>query len=543
MTESGWTTVKPSADSRQIYVSSSAGNDDNDASEAHPVKTFAKARTLLRPGYPDWLLLKAGDSWVEEIGTFIETGGRSADEPMVITSYGTGDRPIISPTGTGVRSFGHNGSNPSSHIYLLGLDFYDPVKDPASPSFQNGNTSRGGGITWLDNGTDFLVEGCSFRFLDWGVIFQHATNGYPSNIRLRRNLFLNGYGNGSFSQATYWEGASGITIEENVFDHNGWVDPVAGVTVPNGYNGPGIFNHDAYFSACSDISIKRNLFLRGSSLTLKFVSYVDSAVDVLTDGLIDDNFFFESEASISMNYGNGSNEPTTGSVFRRFQINNNVFSQINRNNPTARGLGWTVDIGSCADSVVSSNIFSDLSYTDNTFAVRLRGASTGAVSSNISVRDNIAYRVREQAIFLVARPNWSTIAISDNTIVDPGLGAAMVSHYGPLSATTYSGNHYSPYDPANVCRVGTAINGSDAVPLTYAQWLTQSGETGSQVQTVSYPAPSRTLATYAATLNSGWAETDYFTALRGLSKSNWTTAYLANALNNYIRAGFGVSPL
>ena len=32
----------------------------------------------------------------------------------------------------------------------------------------------------------------------------------------------------------------------------------------------------------------------------------------------------------------------------------------------------------------------------------------------------------------------------------------------------------------------------------------------------------------------------YFTALRGVSKANWNTGYLAPAINDYIRAGFSL---
>src|SRR5579872_362178 len=71
----GWTVFTPVSGSGSCsagtytgtciyYVSSSAGNDANDGlSPATAVKTIAKGRSLMRDGFPDWLLLNRGDVW------------------------------------------------------------------------------------------------------------------------------------------------------------------------------------------------------------------------------------------------------------------------------------------------------------------------------------------------------------------------------------------------------------------------------------------------------------------------------------------------
>src|SRR6185436_13199158 len=65
----GWTVITPSTDSRIIYVSSSGGADTNSGlSKTTPKKTIAAGKALLRNGYPDWLLLKRGDSFNEGEG-------------------------------------------------------------------------------------------------------------------------------------------------------------------------------------------------------------------------------------------------------------------------------------------------------------------------------------------------------------------------------------------------------------------------------------------------------------------------------------------
>src|SRR5690606_32346154 len=60
----GWSELTPSNDSRLIYVSSSEGDDENDGmSSDTPIHSITKASTLVRDGYPDWILLKRGDVW------------------------------------------------------------------------------------------------------------------------------------------------------------------------------------------------------------------------------------------------------------------------------------------------------------------------------------------------------------------------------------------------------------------------------------------------------------------------------------------------
>src|SRR4051812_27504320 len=77
----GWTVVTAAADTRAIYVSNSGGNDANTGlSQSAPIKTLAKAQSLVRDGYADWVLLKRGDTF-ESFGEWRKRG-RSAQEPL-----------------------------------------------------------------------------------------------------------------------------------------------------------------------------------------------------------------------------------------------------------------------------------------------------------------------------------------------------------------------------------------------------------------------------------------------------------------------------
>src|SRR5688572_21963771 len=77
----GWTNFTPSGDSRVIYVSSTGNDSNSGLSASSPVKTIAKAKTLMRDLKPDWMLLKRGDTWNESLGDW-RRRGRSSTEPM-----------------------------------------------------------------------------------------------------------------------------------------------------------------------------------------------------------------------------------------------------------------------------------------------------------------------------------------------------------------------------------------------------------------------------------------------------------------------------
>lgn len=83
------------ADGKTYYISSSRGNDENDGlSEDTPFKTLTKVSQLeLKPGSK--LLLRASDVWQRQM--LMSKGSGTREKPIVIGTYGTGAKPIISP--------------------------------------------------------------------------------------------------------------------------------------------------------------------------------------------------------------------------------------------------------------------------------------------------------------------------------------------------------------------------------------------------------------------------------------------------------------
>src|SRR5262249_40883447 len=121
----GWTVFTPSTDPKIIYVSSSTGNNANSGLSANaPVKILSNGVSLLRNGYPDWLLLKKGDTWTNEVlGVPFALNGRSSQEPMLISSYGSGARPKIETSATINNVFyttSDQGNSTGQYIAIVG---------------------------------------------------------------------------------------------------------------------------------------------------------------------------------------------------------------------------------------------------------------------------------------------------------------------------------------------------------------------------------------------------------------------------------------
>jgi hypothetical protein len=223
-----------------VYVSSSQGNDSTCEPVAPPVNesgvtpcaTLLHAETLIRNGYPDWMLLKRGDTWVGQSFSDISNklNGPSPQEPILISSYGTsGASPLIevssSPDVNGLaEGFGtccHEGGNNSAWV---GLDFYAYQRDPSNPNFAPSSleASNEGGFDIVEPITWLLIEGDTFNFFQNDVI-EGSPLGEQSNVTLRRDVIENDYsGSEAHSQGLFTADVANLTVEDNVFDHNGW---------------------------------------------------------------------------------------------------------------------------------------------------------------------------------------------------------------------------------------------------------------------------------------------------------------------------------
>jgi hypothetical protein len=518
---SGWTVVTPSADSRIIYVSSSTGSDTNNGSVAdYPVRTISRAEELVRDGFPDWILLRCGDVWDEPI-PYWSKSGRGEDEPILISSYGTGSRPLLRVENrSGFSRAG--GEELRQHIFLIGVDFYSYKRNPSSSDYDTSATS-GSGFSWVGAGNDILVEDCCFRFFTGGLVVQKYTGSQLTNFRLRRSIITDAYSTNSHSQGFYASQIDGLLVEDCVFDHNGWLIQGTGNNSQAG-GAATMFNHNTYFNECNDVVVKGNMFLRASSMGNKMCSNVpDGSIDIL----FDNNLYVEGEIGIGI--GGNTEEH---SRFRDVVIRNNVMLHIGRSNPTSRNFGWYLDISDNANCVVSNNCFLHQPWYDNTYAVNLAGES----ESNVLIKNNLVYGIRYRGFYVRVNTAWNNIQIFDNILQDDTLGSAVIYHTGDFENITYYDNTYYTSEPSNFARL-------DGEQLTYEEWISSSGETGSSNEAITYPDPNRTVESYCSSLGGDGTFTGFIGRARQQSKTNWNSYYTASAVNDYIREGFDINAL
>jgi hypothetical protein len=328
--ENGFTIVKPSADSKLIYVSSSQGNNRNSClTEAAPCKTIAAGLEKMRKGYPDHLYLKRGDAWRGERMVNNLPSGRSAGEPAVMTFYGTsGPRPKIEND----RSTLHIMRGKIMNFSVIGLEFSAYKMDPKVVGEKN-TVDAQASITLLGGNENILFEDNVFNYTE--MILQKWESGNPTNISLRRNIWTGAYTHESSKARNkrpsnlYADSVNGLLIEDNVFDYGGWNPAIPGA-------GANMFNHNLYIQHSTDgnkLIVRNNIITRASS----------HGVHGRPGGLFENNFFARNAVSLQMGY-NG--HPLAAGV--KAQAIGNV---ITEGHSMIKGIGACTGTNLCTPAV------------------------------------------------------------------------------------------------------------------------------------------------------------------------------------------------
>ncbi len=527
--ENGWTTFDLHTDSRIVYVSSSEGDDGNDGlTPETAVASPAKGAELVRDGSPDFLLFRRGDTWrAQDLGADRVVrrfkSGLDKAHPMVVSSYGDStERPRLEID----KDFIDDDGKEKSYLAVVGLAFISFPKVPNDSAF---NGADGGALRFVGTGHDLLFED---NYLEYGeFVVQNV-----SDVEVRRNVIYRSYhvgtcaynGDGSRNpngdsthrpSGIFAGHVTGLLIEGNVFDQNGWNPDVAEACAT-------IYNHDMYLSGNSQLTVKDNLVMRASSIGIKLSS---GTAGESTDILVEGNLFAEGEIGISM----GGNADTA----YRFQdavIRNNVFTDIGRAQPTTRTLSWHIDLIDNDKSEVTGNLFvNQPAVTTNATGIHL----SGGTNRDITIENNVFYDLLRRALVVDSVGAWSGIRFASNQLVSGTDLGCLIDQSGGFAATTYADNAY---------RSGAAADSwfcTDAGKLSLGEWSAASGETGATQSTLVAPEPGRNLDSYATSLGVGSTLDDFAREARQQSRHNFRAEFTARAACNYIREGFGQSPL
>lgn len=521
--EDGFTTYEFGPDSLVIYVS----NDGDDAADGltpeTAVASLIHAASLVREGEHDFMLLRRGDTWRdEELYRF--KSGKDAGHPLVIGGYGESkELPRIEVAG----SFIDHDGKVRNNVALIGLHFVSFTGIPGDPEY---NGEPGTILRYVGGGRDLLVEGSHFEYGELSLEACCDNVQTYENVEYRRNVIERAYHrntckdgdpNGNFSfrpSGLYASHVHKLTIEGNVFDHNGWNpedEPTACAT---------IYNHNMYLNG-KEIVIRDNLLARASSMHIKMRSDVPGDVEGL---LIENNFFVEGEIGIGL----GGNEPLQYR-FVDAALRNNVLTDIGRSQPTGRTLAWSIDILDNDGLTIADNLILNNRQPGVNIARGLNIENDSARAYQIE--NNIFWRLQTDAIRIKAKPQHTMVALVDNIIADPELGARLIDFVeGPFTGYSFSGNRYhSSADPGKWFNVP----GKGAVDLM--GWTAASGEKNATASEPAFPDPERDAEAYAVEIGEGSTLPSLMAAARLQTRLDWRPELTAPAINTWIRAGFG----
>lgn len=241
----GFSNFPLAAGARQIYVR--ADGDDGNAGDSpgRPLRTIAKAMSLLRPGSGDRVMLFAGHRFDGPIGRWRTSG--LPGQPAGVFAYDDGSaaavgaRPIIACR----NANGVDIDAPGVHdVAFVGLHLTAADRDPNDSGFRITSQSNYG-VQALFPTTSVRLEDCQIDHFAFNVSFVCAGHkGQHQDLVIRRCLLLDAWGPPTElyrGQGIYLERCKGVRIEQCVLDHNGWIENAPGVKPTQN-----IYRHGAY---------------------------------------------------------------------------------------------------------------------------------------------------------------------------------------------------------------------------------------------------------------------------------------------------------
>lgn len=508
--QDGWTELKPGPQSRRVFVSSSAGDDFHDGlSERTAKRTLAAAVPLLRHGHPDWLLLKRGDTWRESLGHW-KRSGRSAQEPMVVTSYGDGDeRPrLLTGADNGLITL-HAGDAPPriDHLALVGLHMHaDAYVGGASPS----------AIAWLAPTDGVLIEDCFLQGYEVDVRFSE-TAGRKRNVRIRRNVIVDAFATeGVIGHGLFLSACDGLVLEENLIDRNGF-NPAVPEAVAT------IFRHGVYVQSgvdgCSNVLVRGNIVSESSS----------HGVQLRPGGIALDNLFLRNPIALLLG---GGLEPQAGGAIavahRNVVLNGR---DIDADNPRGWGLGGD----NLAAASITENVIA-FGEGGLPIALALGGESQGVGVRNTALRGNLVHDWGGSSILAGAPPRLGPLWLERNVLRNSLSAAPLLEVRDALALTQLhaQGNLFeSAADASRWMSVGEAV-------LSVADWRERTGDVETSLDASKKPAKAPTIEAYMASLGEPASAQAFLAAARRQSRSRWDPRFTAAAANAFVRAGFGM---
>jgi hypothetical protein len=560
----GWSVLRPSADSRLIYVSA----DGNDAEATPhvltdqavgvdptrpkgPVKAFATieaAMAAARDGEPDWVLFRRGDTWTGHIPA--PPSGHGPKEPFVLGSWGEGKRPVIRSADKRAIVFNRAGCR---DIVLTGLDFYSHTRDPNSPDYA-GITGMGGLQVFLKGKKTterVLIEDCRVRWASYAVTLEAAEGAVIRQVVVRRCVIVDAHG--ARKAQGLWSARSSFLLEENVFDHNGWSRQAENPRRLGKLGEANMLNHNTYVSGTYGTTFRGNLFLRPSSMQNKFTA--NDGEHSAGPIRVEENFYVDGELGISL--GGNRAGPLR---WKDIRVTRNVLVDVGRSRPTNRNLAWYIGIQDWDGGEVTGNLLVGTRVPEvvSAYGIAIRGPAGHAHTRNVTVRENVVYGLRGglAGLIITEGQRLGRVRIEGNQWQFPGLETTVASVASDLKGVRFARNVYWSGLPEEkwfaVGKHGQSyiqwINPSarnewlrfEQERMGLTAWVRRTGAEGARAAKVRYPDPERTIEGYMAHLGLEPSYEAFLAEVRRQRRGHWREEFTAQALNAWFRAGFGM---
>jgi hypothetical protein len=534
----GWTVFAPSVSSRIVYISTSGSTDCpyynkddaaiggdpfNPTGPIQPCSTYTVAVEKTRDNYPDWILFKRGDVFIDRL--HLVRRGLSASEPTVIAAYGsTGASPVLTPPvgqhGVTIERESAGAPGVFQYAAISGLDFYFELRDPTSPNYMGSTDAYGLNIGALNAGNainHLLVEGCRFRYPTKNNL-NAGTGAVSADITIRRNLFTYAYSESALPQGIGASGVSNLLIEDNILYHNGWLIQSLGSGAKTGGQATQ-HNHSVYLSYnCDNSIIRKNISIAPSSIHFKVNG------DNLISPTVEDNLAIDGEIGVDMsnNYG------TTEFRVKSPKVRGNILSHINMSRPLNRDVAWGFwlhgwDGGELKDNLVLSSAWI---------------YKIGDQSRNSIISGNTLYQSPNlYAGEVDTYGTTSNITVTNNYFEIAGGASAFFMARTPFNeGIAFSGNHYYTQETSAQFLFDDEIT---QVTYTFDQWKVNFEPSAIFAQH-SFPDPTRSIETYMASLGETATLDAFIAKARTQDRYNWDPRFTADVVNSWIRAGFGM---
>jgi hypothetical protein len=217
-----------------------------------------------------------------------------------------------------------------------------------------------------------------------------------TNFTLRRSVITDAYATSAHAQGLYMWNVRNWTVEDNVFDHNGWNTQVAGAD-------PTIYNHNMYIDSQNPGgTIRNNIVANGAASGI-----MDRAGGIVTGNLVVNN-------PVSIIVGNGYNIATGAT-----QVLNNVIlngSDIQSSPVMVRGYG--IDINPTNSSTtVQGNVIANAISSGPAYALNFESGG-----SNESASGNVIYNWGSNPIMNSGGANVASGQVNPAGLANPSRG-------------------------------------------------------------------------------------------------------------------------